>query len=188
MKYKILKKNLFTTLIFLILFSLSFSIIENRRNLQNFDYVKFRVDSIYYKLEFIMNDITGSGNKLKDVPYKSLCITKNCPNICCIGDIDSMTCGSIEQCKTFYDAYIVGNVIESVIFPVFFVFIFLIFFYFFNKYSNNKPLSALLAFCCIFIITIPLVFCYIVKFKPFEKTEKNEYVFFLNLFSFILNF
>jgi hypothetical protein len=147
---------------------------QKTRNVQYYDYIKFTSDSIYYKLEFIINDITGTGNKLKDVSYKSLCITKNCPYICCIGDIDAMTCGAQEQCKKFYDVSIVGNVIASVIFPVFFALTFLIFFYFFNKYSNNKPLSALLAFCCIFIITIPIVFFYIIKFKAFEKIDKNE--------------
>jgi len=174
MKNSILKKSLLISLIFSILFSSSLTYEEKKRNLQDLDYIKFSSNSIYYKLEYMINDITGTGNKLKDIPYRSLCITRNCSHLCCIGDIDSMSCGSLEQCQQFYDSSIVGNVILAVILPIFFLSVFLIAFYLFNKYSNDKPLSGLLAFCCIFIITIPFVIFYILKFKPFEKTEKNE--------------
>lgn len=175
MKYSTLKKSLIITLINSILFSPLNGNIQKTRNLQELDYIKFSSDSIYYKIKYIKNDITGTGNKLQDVSYKGLCIIKNCPNLCCIGEIDSMICGSEEQCKEFYDNSISTNVALAVILPILFLAIFLIAFHLFNKNSNskNKALSVILAFSCIFIITIPFVFLYVKMFKPYEESEKH---------------
>ena len=71
MKNSILKKSLLISLIFSILFSSSLTYEEKKRNLQDLDYIKFSSNSIYYKLEYMINDITGTGNKLKDIPYRS---------------------------------------------------------------------------------------------------------------------
>lgn len=142
------------------------------RNMQ--DYVKFSDKSIFYKTEFPKNDITGTGDILQDSPYKALCIIKNCPNKCCIGDINALVCASASQCQEFYDTSIIGNVIAAIIFPLFFLAVFLVCFHCFHKRCKDKGLSALLAFFCIFIITIPIVLFVIWKYKLFPEPEKKN--------------
>ena len=165
-----------TALLFPILISSSFLENLNTRNLQ--DYIKYSSGGVYYLIDFPKNDITGTGDKLQDVPYKTLCIIKNCPSTCCTGEINELVCGTQEQCKQFYDNSIVGNVVAAIILPIFFIAIFFIAFHCFYKRSKNWALSALLAFCCMFILTIPIVIWYIWKFKPFgEDEEKKEYLF-----------
>lgn len=138
------------------------------------DYVKFSSSGIFYNIQFPRNDITGTGDILQDSPYRSLCIIKNCPFKCCTGEIYSLTCASESQCKEFYDAYTLGNVIAAIIFPVFFFSVFLIFLIFFYKRSKNCGLSTLLAFGCTFIFTIPIILFVIWKFKLFKLCEDGE--------------
>ena len=138
------------------------------RYLQTQNYIKFTGSGIYYKIDYVKNDITGTGDILQDSPYRALCIVKKCPNVCCLGEINSLTCGTAAQCQQFYDTSIIPNVVMACIFPIFFLAVFLIAFYCFYKKSNKKRLSALLAFGCIFIITIPLVLFIIWKRKLFS--------------------
>jgi hypothetical protein len=138
------------------------------------DYVKFSDMGIFYNIQFPKNDITGTGDILQDSPYRSLCVLKNCPFKCCTGEINALVCASQEQCKEFYDAYTVGNVIAAVIFPIFFFSIFLIFFICFHKRCKKIGLSALLAFGCTFIFTIPIIIFVIWKFKLFKLCDENE--------------
>lgn len=171
-----IKKSTFLLSIILILFPALITSLflqtPNPRNLQ--DYIKYSNDGIFYKIEFPKNDITGTGDKLQDVPYKTLCIIKNCPNTCCLGEIDALVCGTKEECKQFYDTSIVGNIVAAVIIPIFILSVFILAFYCFYKRSKNKGLSALFAFACIFIITIPLVIWYLWKYKPFGEDEEHK--------------
>lgn len=166
MKKSILIFTLITT--FLPIFISSSFLSESQRYLQTQNYVKFSDSGIFYKIEFPKNDITGTGDILQDSPYRALCIVKRCPNLCCTGEIDSMICGTKDQCKSFYDNSIIPNVVAAVIFPLFFISVFILFYCFFYKKSNKKRLSLLLAFCCIFIITIPIVLYLIWKYKLFD--------------------
>jgi hypothetical protein len=138
------------------------------------DYVKFSSSGIFYNIQFPKNDITGTGDILLDSPYRSLCIIKNCPNKCCTGEINALVCASQEQCKEYYDAYSVGNVIAAVIFPVFFFTVFLIFLICFYKKTKKFGLSALLAFGCTFIFTIPFIIYIIWKYKLFKLFGEEE--------------
>lgn len=182
MKFNFLKRKksllsfLFSLIILIQLQSQIKTEIQEKGFMEDYQYIKFSSDSIYYKLKFMKNDITGTGNRLKDVPYRTICVLKNCPNICCIGDIDSMVCGGKDQCKEFYDDSIYGNIVAAVIFPILFLGIFVFFYCVFNKISDgkNKALSALLAFSCMFVITIPFVIFFIWKFKPYEENDSNN--------------
>lgn len=175
MKNKITNKSQLTKWILSLLFPSTLANIHKTRSLLKLDYIKFLPDSIYYKLKYIQNDMTGTGNKLQDIPYKTLCIIKDCPNICCIGEITSMKCGTKEQCKEFYDTSIYPNVVAAVIFPILILSIFIISYLILNKiYKKNKCLSALLAFCCMFVFTIPFVILILICFKPYEEPDKKE--------------
>jgi hypothetical protein len=48
------------------------------------------------------NDVTGTGFKLKDSAYLSLCKLLNCTTGCCMGSINQMRCGSKVQCDFIY--------------------------------------------------------------------------------------
>jgi hypothetical protein len=55
----------------------------------------------YAKRSAIDNDITGTGDKLKDIVYITACMAIECPNHCCQGSISIMTCGTEEICDSF---------------------------------------------------------------------------------------
>lgn len=142
------------------------------RNLQV--YAKFSESGIFYKIEFPKNDVTGTGDKLQDSPYKALCFLKNCPFKCCVGEIYSLECASEQKCQEFVDSYFVGNVASAVIFPIFFFTVFLVSFYCYLKRSKKCGLSFLLAFGSMIIITIPILLFIIWKYKLFPLCEKIE--------------
>jgi hypothetical protein len=54
--------------------------------------------SIYYSVPFTYNNITGTGNKLRDDAYRVICKSLNCESGCCAGDTNSMRCGVTEDC------------------------------------------------------------------------------------------
>ena len=176
MYYKYIKKTMIIFCTFAIMFPLltTSSFLENikTRNLQ--EYVKFSDTGIFYNIKFPKNDITGTGDKLQDSAYRALCITKRCANQCCTGEINDLICASQEQCKQFYDTSIVGNVAAAIIIPISIVIIFFVAFHCFYQKSKKKGMSALLAFGCIFIITIPLVIFIIWKYKLFKLCEEDE--------------
>lgn len=145
---------------------------KTQRSLQ---YVEFSSNGIYYLLEYQKNDITGTGDKLQDVPYKALCIIKACENSCCTGDITNMQCGTAEECKTYFDSTRRGNVAAAVIIPIAVtVIFFLVFFLLWKKYNVSWDLSALLSFICMFVITIPFVIWYVKKYKPLDENSTDK--------------
>lgn len=59
---------------------------------------------IYYEKKiYLDNDLTGTGNKLKDVVYLALCKTLKCPYDCCHGPIDQLKCADEVNCKNYKD-------------------------------------------------------------------------------------
>lgn len=50
----------------------------------------------------IDNNITGTGNKLKDIAYNSACNLLKCED-CCEGPISNMTCGAFYNCQKYKD-------------------------------------------------------------------------------------
>ena len=154
---------------------------EMDRNLQ---YVEYSSKGIYYTLVYPKNDITGTGDRLQDVPFKALCIIKSCTSGCCIGEINNLQCGTVDDCKIYFDSTRTGNVAAAVIIPIAVTAIFLAaLFILRKKYNVAWDLSFLLAFTCMFVITIPFVIWYLCKTKPFGKSDKeiNRYlIFFTN--------
>ena len=60
--------------------------------------------SVAYSKHFITdNSITGTGNKLKDITYNSLCNTLKCTTGCCEGILNIMYCGVPENCVKYRD-------------------------------------------------------------------------------------
>jgi hypothetical protein len=57
----------------------------------------------YEKVVETDNVITGTGNKLKDVAYRSLCLTLNCDNNCCDGQIEHIKCAKREKCDGYWN-------------------------------------------------------------------------------------
>lgn len=175
--YLIKKKLLLIGITIISLFTLianttNFLTKSNQRNLQ---YVEFWSEGIYYLLDFPKNDVTGTGDKLQDVPYKALCIIKACENSCCTGEINQMQCGTADQCREFLDSTKKGNVAAAVVVPIIVTAIFFIaFFVMWKKFNVAWELSGLLAFICMFIVTIPFVLLYLVKYKPFGTNHVDK--------------
>lgn len=139
----------------------------NQRSLQ---YVEFSSKGIYYLLNFEKNDVTGTGDKLQDVPYKAICIIKACENSCCKGDIDKIQCGTADECKIFLDSTRKGSVAAAIVIPIIVTAIFFItFFVLWKKFNVAWELSALLAFICMFVVTIPFAILFLIKYKPFGE-------------------
>lgn len=175
-----LKKILLLTLtIILSLISLTTqkaSVFLQETDQRTLQYIEYNPKGIYYLLEFPKNDITGTGDKLQDIPYKALCIIKACESACCTGDITSMKCGTAEECKTFFDSTRRGNVAAAVIIPIAVTAIFFVaFFLLWKKFKVSWDLSALLAFICMFVVTIPFVILYVWKYKPFVANSADKY-------------
>ena len=131
---------------------------NSKRILQKREYSS---NSIYYETIFTQNNITGTGDKLKDVPYRSFCLVKNCISGCCEGDINLMICGTDITCGAYKDHENYLVVAPAVLIPVcilIFLTIFVLIFTKRNEYSFSK--SLLLAVICLGIITIPFVLYY----------------------------
>lgn len=160
---------LMTSLMSLITPQSNFLNLHNERNLQN--YVQYSPNGIYYTLKYPKNDITGSGDKLADVPYKVLCVLKAC-STCCVGEINNMKCGTAEECKTYLDETRVGSKVAAIIVPIGVTIIFIIaFIIFYKKYKLSLGFSLLLAFICMFVITTPFVIWYM---KSKDSCCKNR--------------
>lgn len=83
-----------------------------------------RNDTIFYtKLFELNNNITGTGNILKDVVYRQICISLNCASGCCIGNINSMTCGLTNDCLKYADYLKKLTIVLSLFLPLALIFI-----------------------------------------------------------------
>jgi len=142
---------------------------EPRRNLQ------YSLNSIYYNIVYPANDITGTGDKLKDVPYKVVCKILNCVSGCCVGEIDNMRCGAIADCKVYSDYSKVPGMIAAIVVPIGVFILLAALFYYLLK---HRKYSCSTAFCmclgCIFVITIPIVLYYLLFKKENSVTPKNN--------------
>jgi hypothetical protein len=67
--------------------------------------VSSKKTTIYYSIpdDFLINNVTGTGNKLKDAVYNSICKELKCNTDCCEGEINQLFCGSLENCKKYKD-------------------------------------------------------------------------------------
>jgi hypothetical protein len=97
----------------LILFVMSLNYLVFCRKIQNFLEGEYFID--YIKKSNVDNDITGTGNKLKDTTYNSLCVLLNCPFVCCDGPIDQMKCGDAKSCNDYWNLIIEKKTIKIII-------------------------------------------------------------------------
>lgn len=140
---------------------------QKERNLQ------YSSNSNYYKLEFIKNNVTGSGDKLMDVPYKALCVLKSCESGCCEGEIDNLICSTVESCTKYKDYNRARTVVPAVIVPCVCVLFFMLMTMIFMKRNQYSPAkSMLLAFLCFFVVTIPYILYYTRKKSTNNQIKK----------------
>jgi hypothetical protein len=139
---------------------------DGLRNLQQY---KSRYSkTIYYSTAFIHNNITGSGNLLKDDAYRAVCLASNCT--CCSGDINFMTCALPEDCEK-WDNYVKSWRIAIITVIVFFsVFGFILGI----VRGCNKSYTFCEAFGFAILIILIIVFAPIVVIVMFIKSCCNK--------------
>jgi hypothetical protein len=137
------------------------------RNLQ------YTQESIYYELKYPMNNLTGTGDRLKDVPYNVICKIKECIP-CCIGEIDNITCGGYDECNVYLNERKKPNLYISIIIPVgLFVIYMVLFSTFLVIYKFSFGYSILFSILFMTIILIPCV-AYLVYKKSIEIETKEK--------------
>jgi hypothetical protein len=136
------------------------------RNLQ------YSLGSIYYELVYPINNLTGTGDRLKDVPYKVQCKIKKCDTGCCVGEIDSMTCGLKENCIIYLDESNMPTLLAGIIIPLVLLIIFIILFITFTKvYKLSTCKSICFSLACFTIILIPCVAYFVYKAGTKENSD-----------------
>jgi hypothetical protein len=168
------KKKLICIVSFICLISLiscpavEISKTQNNRNLQ------YSIGSIYYELIFPINNLTGTGDRLKDVPYIVKCKIKKCESGCCIGEINNMICGTANECLIYLDESKKPNLISAIIIPIGLLIIFIILsITFFKVYKISIGHSICYSFACLTIILIPCIaYCVYQECKHKNKKEK----------------
>lgn len=141
------------------------------RNLQ------YALNSIYYNLAYPANNITGTGDLLKDVPFKVLCKLLACNSGCCVGEIDNMRCGLAADCQVYLDYSRIPGTIVAIVVPIA-VFILLtalfVFLFMYRKYSFCSAFC--MCFGCLIVVTIPVVVYYLFcrKQKDSVTPQKNK--------------
>ena len=140
------------------------------RNLQ------YSLGSIYYQLEYPMNVLTGTGDRLKDVPYRVKCKLQKCETGCCVGEIDNMTCGAADDCTIYLDASKIPYLLTAIIIPIGIFVIFIILLITFLKvYKLSIGLSFCFALGCLTIVLIPCVAYFVYKeSKDENKNDKSK--------------
>ena len=165
-------KTFLTNIIFTIICFNSITTIDShKRILQKREY---NSDTVYYVRKFDTNNITGTGDRFNDVAYRSMCFIKNCTTRCCIGDINKMTCGDENTCKTYEDHLYYLVAAPAALIPLcilLFLFGFVLLFTKRNEYSLCK--SLMLAILCLLIISIPYVLYY-ARNAPKKKKKKEK--------------
>ena len=144
--------------------------ISNTATIRNLQY---SIGSIYYELLYPINNLTGTGDRLKDVPYIVKCKIKKCVSGCCIGEIDNMICGAANECLIYLDESKKPNLISAIIIPIalFIIFIVLII-TFYKVYKLSIGLSICYSFCCLTILLIPFIaYC---VYKEYKNKKENE--------------
>lgn len=115
---------------------------------------------LYDKLFDTENDITGTGNLLRNIAYFSSCSAKNC-TYCCEGAMDHITCATRENCKKYKEyksRKLILKIILILIFPYFLIPVFWIFIHC-TKVERNS--NCILKFSKIFEIYVGILLpCY----------------------------
>lgn len=138
-------------------------------------FLQYSLGSIYYETENPINNLTGTGDRLKDVPYKVLCRIKQCESGCCIGEIDNMLCGPADRCALYLEESKFPGLIMGIIIPVVLFIIFVVLFLTFKKnYKMKTCRSVCFALCVLTIILIPYVIYWMYKNGVCDCDEKDN--------------
>lgn len=144
---------------------------QKNRNLQ------YALNSIYYNLVYPANNITGTGDFLKDVPYKVQCMILACNSGCCVGEIDNMRCGLASDCQIYLDYSKLPGMVAAIVIPIGVFVLLVAFFVYLNKF---RKYSCSGAFCmclgCLFVVTIPFVLYHLFFKKQKEYVTPGEKV------------
>ena len=133
----------------------------------------YSLGSIYYELVYPINNLTGTGDRLKDVPYQVQCKIKKCDTGCCVGEIDNMTCGLKANCVLYLDESKLPTLLAGIIIPLALLIIFIILFITFTKvYKLPTGQSICFSLGCFTIILIPFVAYFVYK-SGTKGTEEN---------------
>lgn len=135
----------------------------------------FSSGSNYYKIDYIKNNVTGTGDRLMDAPYKALCLLMNCETGCCIGDIDGMNCGTESNCKK-YNEYKLPMIISiSILVTLFGIIAFvLLFLLYYKKFKLSFKKALLFTFLSLFVITIPYLIYFASREHPNLESKNND--------------
>lgn len=99
--------------VFLVLF-----LIERITSTEKFEYenrMGSRSYLNYQKRSELDNDVTGTGNKLKDIAYISACMSLQCEFVCCKGSINEMKCGDKQDCMVYRNKKIKKEIMNVVL-------------------------------------------------------------------------
>lgn len=72
---------------------------------------------LYSKPFDMDNNLTGTGNRLKDSVYNAICSTLKCNTLCCEGHINQMTCGKEENCVKYQEYLEMVKIITATVIP-----------------------------------------------------------------------
>lgn len=136
---------------------------------------------VYSKSFDLDNNITGTGNKLEDIAYNSVCEGLQCQSGCCEGIINSMTCGSPDNCKKYYAYKRMIKIITIV-----FVIAGALFFFWVMSCCQSKKGDCKGKACdgllvVIFLIFLPIIIIYLIFKKCFKNCGEDsarKYIYF----------
>ena len=148
---------------------------ETTKRLSQTRSLAYSIGSIYYELTYPINNLTGTGDKLKDVPYQVQCRIKKCESGCCIGEIDGMLCGAAADCAIYLEKSKETSLIVSIVVPIGLLIIFLILFITFKKvYKISTGKSICFALGCLTIVLIPCVAYFVYQGSKNESTNEKQ--------------
>ena len=132
-------------------------------------------NSIYYNLAYPANNITGTGDVLKDVPFRVLCMLLACNSGCCVGEIDNMRCGLAADCQVYLDYSKIPGMVVAIVVPIGVFILLTALFIYLNRF---KKYSCCSAFCmclgCLLVITIPVVIYYLLCKKQKDSVTPDK--------------
>jgi hypothetical protein len=118
--------------------------------------------TIYYSIPngYPHNNITGTGDRLKDTVYNALCKGMNCQTQCCEGEINQLYCGTAENCKKYADHQKTILIVTIVCIVVGILILFFFRILFCSKGSKNKSdkcLEGIAILCAILFFPIVII-------------------------------
>ena len=135
----------------------------------------YSLGSIYYELEYPINNLSGTGDRLKDVPYQVQCKIKKCDTGCCIGEINNQKCGLQADCALYLDESKKPTLLAGIIIPVGLLIIFIILFITFTKvYKLPTGQSICFSLGCLTLVLIPCVAYFVYQEGKNGNTNKKS--------------